>query len=157
MRLLVSACLLGVCCRYDGQAKPDERVLSLLKEHILVPVCPEQLGGLPTPRCPCEILDGRVTAKDGIDRTAEYRKGAAEALRLARLFACEAAVLKARSPSCGAGQVYDGAFTGTLRAGNGVTAGLLIQNDIPVYTEENLPEDFAEEAFAACYPETTGS
>ena len=139
MRLLVSACLLGLCCRYDGQSKADENVLALLKDHTLIPVCPEQLGALPTPRCPCEIRDDRVTTKDGTDRTAEYRRGAEEALRLCRLFSCEAAVLKARSPSCGAGRVYDGTFTGTLRAGNGVTAALLIQNGIPVYTEENLP------------------
>ena len=139
MRLLVSACLLGLCCRYDGQSKADENVLALLKGYTLVPVCPEQLGGLPTPRCPCEIRGDRVIARDGTDRTAEYRRGAEEALRLCRLFFCEAAVLKARSPSCGAGQVYDGEFTGTLRAGNGVTAGLLIQSGVPVYTEENLP------------------
>ena len=139
MRLLVSACLLGLCCRYDGQSKADDNVLTLLKSHTLVPVCPEQLGGLPTPRCPCEIRGDRVIARDGTNRTAEYRCGAEEALRLYRLFSCEAAVLKARSPSCGAGWVYDGTFTGTLRAGNGVTAALLIQNGIPVYTEENLP------------------
>ena len=139
MKLLVSACLLGLCCRYDGQSKADENVLALLKDHTLILVCPEQLGGLPTPRCPCEIRVDRVIAKDGTDRTKEYRKGAEEALRLCRLFSCEAAVLKARSPSCGAGRVYDGTFTGTLSAGNGVTAELLIQNGIPVYTEENLP------------------
>ena len=140
MRLLVSACLLGVCCRYDGQARADERVLSLLSRHTLIPVCPEQLGGLPTPRCPCELRDGRVIARNGADRTAEYRKGAEEALRLYRLSDCGAAVLKARSPSCGAGQVYDGTFTGTLREGNGITADLLIRSGIPVYTEQNLPE-----------------
>ncbi len=142
MRLLVSACLLGLCCRYDGQSRADGNVLALLKAHTLVPVCPEQLGGLPTPRCPCEIRGDRVIARDGTDRTAEYQRGAEEALRLCRLFSCEAAVLKARSPSCGAGRVYDGTFTGTLWAGNGITAGLLIQNGIPVYTEQNLPGDF---------------
>ena len=140
MRILVSACLLGLCCRYDGQSKADEAVLALMKSHTLVPVCPEQLGGLPTPRCPCEIRDGRVIARDGTDRTAEYRKGAEEALRLCRLFSCEAAVLKARSPSCGAGQVYDGSFSGTVREGNGVTADLLIRSGIPVWTEKELPE-----------------
>ncbi len=142
MRLLVSACLLGVMCRYDGQSRPDEKVLGLLKNHVLVPVCPEQLGGLSTPRCPCEIRGDRVMSRDGDDRTAEYEKGALEALRLCRLFSCEAAVLKAKSPSCGLGCVYDGTFSGTLRPGDGVTAGLLIQNGIPVYTEQNLPGDF---------------
>ena len=142
MRLLVSACLLGVMCRYDGQSRPDEKVLALLKNHVLVPVCPEQLGGLSTPRCPCEIQGDRVMSRDGDDRTAEYEKGALEALRLCRLFSCEAAVLKAKSPSCGLGCVYDGTFSGTLRPGDGVTAGLLKNSGVPVYTEKNLPEDW---------------
>lgn len=142
MRLLVSACLLGVMCRYDGQSRPDQNVLALLKNHVLVPVCPEQLGGLSTPRCPCEIQGDRVMSRDGDDRTAEYEKGALEALRLCRLFSCEAAVLKAKSPSCGLGCVYDGTFTGTLRPGDGVTANLLQKSGIPVYTEKNLPEDW---------------
>lgn len=143
MRLLVSACLLGVKCRYDGQSRPDEKVLTLLKNHVLVPVCPEQLGGLSTPRCPCEIQGDRVMSRDGDDRTAEYEKGALEALRLCRLFSCEAAVLKAKSPSCGLGCVYDGTFSGTLRPGDGVTAGLLKNSGVPVYTEKNLPEDWS--------------
>ena len=143
MRLLVSACLLGVMCRYDGQSRPDEKVLALLKNHVLVPVCPEQLGGLSTPRCPCEIQGDRVMSRDGDDRTAEYEKGALEALRLCRLFSCEAAVLKAKSPSCGLGCVYDGTFSGTLRPGDGVTAGLLKNSGVPVYTEKNLPEDWS--------------
>ena len=142
MRLLVSACLLGVMCRYDGQSRPDEKVLGLLKNHVLVPVCPEQLGGLSTPRCPCEIQGDRVMSRDGDDRTAEYEKGALEALRLCRLFSCEAAVLKAKSPSCGLGCVYDGTFSATLRPGDGVTAGLLKNSGVPVYTEKNLPEDW---------------
>ena len=142
MRLLVSACLLGVMCRYDGQSRPDQNVLALLKNHVLVPVCPEQLGGLSTPRCPCEIQGDRVMSRDGDDRTAEYEKGALEALRLCRLFSCEAAVLKAKSPSCGLGCVYDGTFSGTLRPGDGVTAGLLKNSGVPVYTEKNLPEDW---------------
>ena len=143
MRLLVSACLLGVMCRYDGQSRPDQNVLALLKNHVLVPVCPEQLGGLSTPRCPCEIQGDRVMSRDGDDRTAEYEKGAQEALRLCRLFSCEAAVLKAKSPSCGLGCVYDGTFSGTLRPGDGVTAGLLKNSGVPVYTEKNLPEDWS--------------
>lgn len=142
MRLLVSACLLGVMCRYDGQSRADEKVLTLLKNHVLVPVCPEQLGGLSTPRCPCEIQGDRVMSRDGDDRTAEYEKGALEALRLCRLFSCEAAVLKAKSPSCGLGCVYDGTFSGTLRPGDGVTAGLLKNSGVPVYSEKNLPEDW---------------
>ena len=82
-------------------------------------------------------------SRDGDDRTAEYEKGALEALRLCRLFSCEAAVLKAKSPSCGLGCVYDGTFSGTLRPGDGVTADLLQKNGVPVYTEKNLPEDWS--------------
>ena len=101
MRLLVSACLLGVCCRYDGQSKANEAVLRLADKHELIPVCPEQLGGLPTPRPPSEIRQGRVINRMGQDVTAQYQKGAEEALRLCRLLHCDAAILKARSPSCG--------------------------------------------------------
>ena len=138
MRLLVSACLLGLCCRYDGQSRADENVLALRKAHTLIPVCPEQLGGLPTPRCPCERQGERVMSRDGEDRTAEYERGAREALRLCRLFSCEAALLKAKSPSCGAGRVYDGTFSGALRAGDGVTAEALRAAGVPVYTEETF-------------------
>ena len=139
MRLLVSACLLGVCCRYDGASRPDENILALRGEHTLIPVCPEQLGGLPTPRCPCERRGGKVVSREGDDRTAAYERGAQEALKLCRLFGCEAAVLKARSPSCGSGRIYDGTFSGTLTDSDGVTAELLRREGIPVYTEEDLP------------------
>ena len=149
MKLLVSACLLGVCCRYDGASRPDDRVMALLGRHELFPVCPEQLGGLPTPRCPCERQGERVVSREGEDRTAAYQKGAQETLRLCRLLSCQAAVLKARSPSCGAGQIYDGTFSGVLTAGDGVAAELLIRRGIPVYTETALPDEWfsAESGF----------
>ena len=137
MRILVSACLLGVCCRYDGNSKCNEQVLRLSQKHELIPVCPEQLGGLPTPRPPAEIRDGRVINNIGQDVTAQYEKGAAEALRLYDLLHCDCALLKARSPSCGAEQVYDGAFTGTLIPGQGIAARLLSQRQITVLSEEN--------------------
>ena len=140
MRILVSACLLGVSCRYDSQSRPDSRVLALRARHTLIPVCPEQLGGLPTPRVPCERRDGRVISREGADRTAEYTRGAEEALRLCRLFQCEAALLNAKSPSCGAGRIYDGTFSGTLCPGDGVTAERLKKEGIPVWTEETLPD-----------------
>ena len=136
MRLLVSACLLGCACRYDGAAKPCENVMRLGEEHILIPVCPEQLGGLPTPRSPAEIRAGRVISAQGVDVTDAYRRGAEETLRLCALLGAQGAVLKARSPSCGKGQVYDGSFSGTLTAGDGITAGLLRARGIPVWTEE---------------------
>ena len=138
MKLLVSACLLGVRCRYDGASKPHPLVEELAKRHTLIPVCPEQLGGLSTPRPPAERQGDRVVATTGADVTEQYRRGAEEALRLCRIFGCEAAVLKERSPSCGYGAVYDGTFTGTLTAGNGVAAELLTAHGISVYGESAL-------------------
>lgn len=140
MNILVSACLLGVRCRYDGASKPHPLAEELAKHHELIPVCPEQLGGLATPRPPAERQGERVVANTGADVTEQYRRGAEEALRLCRLFDCEAAVLKERSPSCGHGAVYDGTFTGTLVAGDGMTAELLIAHGIPVYGESRLAD-----------------
>lgn len=136
--LLISACLLGTACRYDGRSKPlDEALLSRLGAlYQLIPVCPEQLGGLPTPRLPCEVKRGRVIRKDGEDTTEAYRRGASEALRLAKLFGAKKALLKAKSPSCGVGRIYDGSFSGRLTDGNGITAELLTQNGIEVFSED---------------------
>ena len=138
MRILVSACLLGVCCRYDGQSKACPAVLKLLNDHELIPVCPEQLGGLPTPRPPAEIQGDRVINREVIDVTAQYKKGAEEAARLFQLLRCDCAILKARSPSCGCGEVYDGSFSGTLVPGDGITAQALKRLGIRVLTEETL-------------------
>ena len=140
MNILVSACLLGVRCRYDGASKPNEAVLKLMECHTLIPVCPEQLGGLATPRPPAERQEDAVRTQSGTDVTEQYRRGAEEALRLCRLYDCRAAVLKERSPSCGSGAVYDGTFSGTLTDGDGVTAELLRANGIPVYGESALEE-----------------
>ena len=140
MRILISACLLGCRCRYDGASKPLDRAAELAERHTLVPVCPEQLGGLATPRPPAERQGDRVVTREGADVTAQYRRGAEEALRLCRLFDCQAAVLKERSPPCGCGAVYDGTFTGTLTAGDGVTAELLRAAGVPVYGESRLDE-----------------
>ena len=138
--ILVSACLLGCACRYDGQSKPYPLAQELAKRGLAVPVCPEQLGGLPTPRNPSERRGERVVMSDGRDVTAEYRRGAEEALRLARLYGCTAAVLKEKSPSCGSSLIYDGSFTGTLRPGVGVTAALLLRNGITVRNEQSCAE-----------------
>ena len=138
MNILVSACLLGVRCRYDGASKPNEAVLRLMEKHTLIPVCPEQLGGLATPRPPAERQGDAVRTQSGTDVTAQYRQGAEEALRLCRLYGCEAAVLKERSPSCGSSAVYDGTFSGTLTDSDGVTAELLAAHGIPVYGESQL-------------------
>lgn len=140
MRILISGCLLGVCCRYDGASKPHPLALELAKNHALIPVCPEQLGGLATPRPPAERQGDRIVAKTGLDVTQQYRRGAEEALKLCRLLNCEAAVLKERSPSCGSGEIYDGSFTERLIPGDGVTAELLKANGIPVYGESGIPE-----------------
>lgn len=136
--ILISACLLGVRCRYDGGSKPQESILRLMEKYTLIPVCPEQLGGLPTPRLPSERIGAQVVMKDGTDVTAAYRRGAEEALRLARLFGCRRAVLKERSPSCGSGTIYDGSFSGRLAGGDGVTAALLRENGIAVCGESAL-------------------
>lgn len=138
MKLLISACLLGVCCRYDGASKQYEGIAELMERHTLIPVCPEQLGGLATPRTPSERQGERVVTQTGVDVTAAYRRGAEETLKLCKLFGCDAAVLKERSPSCGNGQVYDGTFSGTLISGDGVTAELLRQHGIPVYGESEI-------------------
>ena len=133
--ILVSACLLGVCCRYDGKSKRYPQVEALKDRYTLIPVCPEQLGGLPTPRTPAEICGDRVVTAEGTDVTAQYDRGAEEVGKLATLFGCKKAVLKAKSPSCGCGEVYDGTFTKTLRPGMGRTAELLKKQGILIYNE----------------------
>lgn len=107
-------------------------------KHTLIPVCPEQLGGLSTPREPSEICGNRVINKSGEDVTSQYEKGAQEALKIAELFGCSAAVLKKRSPSCGVGEVYDGTFSKRLVTGMGITAQFLKSNGIEVYGEDEL-------------------
>ena len=139
MKIMISACLLGVCCRYDGDSKAHPEMEKLARCHTLVPVCPEQLGGLPTPRPPAERRGDRVVTQHS-DVTEQYRRGAEETLKLCKLFGCEAAVLKEHSPSCGRGTVYDGTFTRTLTAGDGVTSELLAANGIPVYGESRIEE-----------------
>ncbi|MBR5539316.1 MAG: DUF523 domain-containing protein [Clostridia bacterium] len=140
MNILVSACLLGCACRYDGKSKPHTDVLALAKKHTLIPICPEIYGGLSTPRLPSEISGGRVINSGGTDVTAEYEKGASEALKLAKIANCHIAVLKAKSPSCGKGAVYDGTFSRTLTSGDGITAALLISNGITVITEDEIAD-----------------
>jgi uncharacterized protein YbbK (DUF523 family) len=140
MRILVSACLLGVGCRYDGAHKCAPGIEKLTSLCQLIPVCPEILGGLPTPRPPAERVGDRVLTREGKDVTAQYQRGAEEILRLAKLFSCTAALLKERSPACGCGQIYDGSFSRQLTQGNGVAAALLLENGIPVYGESQLDE-----------------
>ena len=148
--IIVSACLCGINCRYDGDNNLNERVLKLLKEGKALPVCPEQLGGLATPREPCEILnengldviDGKITivGLNNNDITSKFLKGAYETLKIAQNIGATCAILKARSPSCGVSKIYDGTFSSTLRQGNGVTTQLLLSNGIKVFTEEDLDD-----------------
>ncbi len=138
--ILVSACLLGISCRYDGKSKPDERVISLREKYNLVPVCPEIYGGLSTPRVPSERIGDRTMMQDGSDVTENYRRGAEAALSLYRTLGCEAALLKAKSPSCGVGAIYDGSFSGRLTERDGVTAELLKNEGISVFSENEIPE-----------------
>ena len=135
--ILVSACLLGVPCRYDGTGQADERIIALAKTRHLIPVCPEQLGGLPTPRPSAERSGTRVLTRDDRDVTAPFQRGAEETLRLSRLFSCRIAILKANSPSCGSGQIYDGCFCGRLIPGDGLTAALLKQDSLTVLSEKD--------------------
>jgi uncharacterized protein YbbK (DUF523 family) len=137
-KVIVSACLSGLKCRYDGAAKPCEAVIRLVAEGQAIPVCPEQLGGLPTPRLPAERVGERVLRKDGVDLTAEFQLGAEEAFKLVQMTGARKAILKAKSPSCGCGKIYDGSFTGTLVPGDGVFAALCRQHGIELLTEEEL-------------------
>ena len=136
MIYLISACLLGCPCRYDGASKPiPENIRALLDTDTLIPVCPECLGGLPTPRPPAERQGERVINRSGQDVTAEYERGAREILRLARLYRADGVILRDRSPSCGTNGIYDGTFTATLSEGMGVCAALLSREGIRIFDE----------------------
>ena len=136
--ILVSACLIGIGCRYDGKHKANPDVLALRERYNLIPVCPEIYGGLSTPRIPSERVGDKVMLKDGRDVTENYQRGACEALELCRIYGIRTAILKERSPSCGKGEIYDGSFTGALTARDGVTAELLIREGIRVLGESEI-------------------
>lgn len=136
--ILVSACLLGIGCRYDGEHKADERIINLAKKYNLIPFCPEIYGGLPTPRVPSERIGDLVMMRDGTDVTDNYRRGAEEAYRICTLFNIKTAVLKEKSPSCGKGKIYDGSFSGTLVDGDGVTTEYLLSKGINVIGEGDV-------------------
>lgn len=135
---IVSACLVGVACRYDGNSKPVAQVMALVEQGRAIPVCPEQLGGLATPRPSAEHVGDRVITKDGRDATTQFRHGAEQVVKIAKLAGWRRAILKARSPSCGSGQVYDSTFSGTLVSGDGICAALCKANGIKVMTEEEF-------------------
>lgn len=145
---LCSACLLGIRCRYDGNIEPDEKVIELSKKETLIPVCPEQLGGLPTPRIASEIqgmsgenvLDGKckIINKIGEDVTQHFIKGAEETLKIAQLFNITEAIMHQKSPSCGCGLTFDGTFSKKFIKGDGVTTALLKRNGIKVINEDDV-------------------
>ena len=140
---LVSSCLAGINCRYDGKNNLNNKVLDLVKAGKAIPVCPEVLGGLDTPRDPSEIVvdeDGnkRVVTEKGKDLTAEFKLGAEKTLKIAKIVEAKKAILQQRSPSCGSRKIYDGTFKGTLISGSGLTAELLIAEGIEVLTEEDF-------------------
>ena len=136
--ILVSACLLGENCKYNGENNCNEIVLAYLKEKDYLPICPERAGGLPSPRPPAELQHGRVVDKEGKDVTEAFLRGAEKTLALAKKHRPELCLLKANSPSCGCGKIYDGTFSGRKIQGNGVTAELLLQNGFSVITEKDL-------------------
>ncbi|MEK7816617.1 MAG: DUF523 domain-containing protein [Actinomycetota bacterium] len=147
-RILGSGCLAGLPCSHDGRDRLYGKVKELVSEGKGIPACPEQLGGRPTPREATEldggdgndVIDGRARAltKSGVDVTGEFLEGAERTLRLAKRHGCRQAILKARSPSCGSGKVYDGTFSGGLKDGDGVAAALLKREGIEVLTEEDI-------------------
>ena len=136
MVFLISACLLGTPCRYDGKSKEiPKEIAALLGAHTLIPICPEVMGGLPTPRPSAELYCGRVVNTEGRDVTDSFLRGAEEVLRLARLYRADGVILKERSPSCGTATIYDGSFSGRLIEGEGITARALRLAGIPVLSE----------------------
>lgn len=140
MKILVSSCLLGENCKYNGKNNYNEKVVSFLNKYEIVSVCPEQLGGLTTPRLPSEVKNQKVIRKDGKDVTKNFQNGAMITLEIAKENNCTFAILKKKSPSCGFGEIYDGSFTSTIIKGNGVTADLLYSNGVVICNEINFDE-----------------
>ena len=135
---LISACLLGKKCRYNGESNYDPNTVEFSKHVDYVEACPEELGGLPTPRVPCEIVGSKVVSKDGGDCTEEFLLGAEKTLEIAKERGVTKAILKSKSPSCGIYEIYDGTFSGVLKIGRGITADILEQNGIDLYSERDM-------------------
>ncbi len=138
--VLVSACLLGINCKYNGGNNFCEKIVELKENYNLIPICPETLGGLESPRDPAEICGGKVLLKTGEDVTNEFNIGARLSLETAIKNNCKYAILKERSPSCGANYIYNGSFNGIVVDGLGITANILKENDISIFSEENIAE-----------------
>lgn len=143
--ILISACLLGIDCRYDGKGNLVPELKKLVEKGLAIPVCPEQLGGLTTPRVPCEIVRGmdnqeeqKVLTKEGQDVTFNFKKGAEEMLKIAQMADVTCALFKERSPSCGSNKIYNGKFEGKLIPGQGLATQILEKNGIRVFSEEDM-------------------
>ena len=145
-QFLASACLAGLSCRFDGSARPHPVIVRLYKSGRVFPVCPESLSGLPVPRKPCEQYNGRIISADGSDVTEAFHRGAELAFARAMASGCRKAILKANSPSCGVGRIYDGSFTGTLVAGNGIFAARLLAAGFEICDESGISELLAADA-----------
>ena len=136
--ILVSACLCGINCKYNGSNNYNPKIFELVKEGKAIPICPEQLGGLSTPRYPSEIKNGKVINDQGIDVTNNFVRGANEVLELAKKLNIKKAILKSRSPSCGKGKIYSGNFDGKLVDGNGILVELLLNNGTEVISSDEI-------------------
>ena len=144
MKIIVSACLLGYNVKYDGKNNLNDELIEFLKNHEVISVCPEVMGGLSTPRIPSEINNNKVINKKGIDVTDEFLEGASRTLEIAKTNDIKVAILKKNSPSCGSNKIYDGTFSHTLTNGDGITAKLLKENGITVLNEDNYHDYFKE-------------
>ena len=144
-QFLASACLCGFACRYDGKSNAMPEMVRLYNEGLALPVCPEEAGGLPTPRVPCERRGGRIISQTGLDMTKAFAAGAAHALTLAQKHNLRRAILKEGSPSCGTTTIYDGTFSGIKIPGMGLTASLLQSNGLQLYSEKSIPPHFFHE------------
>lgn len=148
MKIMVSACLLGENCKYNGGNNKNEKVLKYIEGHEIVPVCPEVMGGLPTPRIPSEIFENLVINREGHIVDQEFRKGAKEAFEIAMSEQVDLVILKAKSPSCGTKQIYDGTFSKTLIDGQGIFASMLFEGGIPFKDEDDIEKEMEKETLA---------
>lgn len=141
MKILVSACLMGQNCKYNGGNNYNKKIEEISKRHEVITVCPEVIGGMTIPRRSCEIVNGEVINFDGESKDKEFRLGAERCLQIARMNQIDLAILQSRSPSCGVNQIYDGTFTKTLIPGSGVFASLLKENGFKVVDLEDLDKE----------------
>ena len=141
MKIVVSACLLGENCKYNGGSNRNEKLIRMLSGHSVIPVCPELLGGLPVPRIPAEIVDGAVVSREGVSVDDAFRRGAEKALEIVKKEQPDLIILQSRSPSCGVKQIYDGSFSGTLIPGQGIFAKMASEAGFRVADAEDLPDE----------------